>query len=84
MARQIVALALRRSYYGGRGPLPGTRQLRAALARLLSSRRAPRPWLAADGRPADDLSPAWPLLLARTTLTAAPPARVPAQAGTTG
>ena len=77
---RLVAYTRRRRYYGWRGPLPGTRQLRAALARLL----APRPWLAPDRRPAGDLSPAWPLLLARTTLTAAPPARVPAHAGTAG
>ena len=78
----LAARRLRHSYYVEllRGPLPGTGQLLAALARLL----APRPWLAPDGRPAGDLSPAWPLLLARTTLTAAPPVRVPDHAGTAG
>ncbi len=40
--------------------------------------------LGADRRPAADLSPPAVLLRARTILTAAPPARVPCQAGTTG
>lgn len=44
----------------------------------------PRPRRAADGRPLDELSPSLPVLLARATLTAAPPARVPCQAGTAG
>jgi hypothetical protein len=44
------------------------------LALLMAVRTAPpEPERAADGRPADDLTPALPVLLARTTLTAAPP-----------
>lgn len=52
------------------------------LARLAAALAPAR--LAADGRPAAGLAPSWPLLLARSVLTAAPPARVPARAGTAG
>jgi hypothetical protein len=44
----------------------------------------PGPLLASDQRPADDLSPPMPLVLSRTVLTAAPPARVPGPAGAAG
>ena len=44
----------------------------------------PETGMAADRRPADCLTPALPVLLARSVLTAAPPARVLCPAGMTG
>ena len=54
------------------------------LALLMVAYTSPEPERAADGRPVDDLTPALPVLRARTVLTCAPPARVPCPAGMTG
>ena len=87
---QIAVRAVR--YRRGTLMLPGTLRWReacrraarelAAVAALVLIPVGPRFPLAGDGRPVDDLSPALPVLIARSTLTAAPPSSpVPVPAG---
>jgi hypothetical protein len=82
MALQGVLL-LRAWRLRGRVPWPWQAILALLVAELLRLAAAAAP-LAADRRPVRDQSPPAAVLIARVVLTAAPPARVPATAGTTG
>jgi len=75
VALMLTALRVRQGALDRPKPWP--------LALLLAVLTAPpEPERAADGRPADDLTPAQPVLIARTILTAAPPtSRAPVLAG---
>lgn len=78
-----AALFLRGWRLTRRVPWPVLRLLLAVLIRESWRQDVTFP-VGADRRPAADLSPPVALLRARTILTAAPPARVPCPAGTTG